>query len=85
MSSECPLWFEISIPSHKTYGGNIIVNRGCLAKQFVTSALRAESIIIPNASDTEARIVNRGCLAKHCPRNPLFRKRPLTKQRTVLV
>ena len=47
------LSFQNSIPSHKNFGDNRIVNRGCLAKQCATSALWVESIIIPNANDNE--------------------------------
>ena len=59
--------FENSVPSHKNDGENKIANRGCLSKQWATSALWIESIIIPNANDSK----NRGGLAKYCPKNPL--------------
>ena len=65
------LSFANSIPSHKKYGKNRIVNKGCLAKQCAMSALWVESIITPDMNDSENRIVNRGGLAKYCPRNPL--------------
>ena len=52
------------MPSHKTYCENTIVNRGCLAKQCAGSALWVESILIPNAIESENRIFNRGSL---CP------------------
>jgi len=65
------LSFQNSIPSHKNFGDNRIVNRGCLAKQCATSALWVESIIIPGASDGENGIVGREGLVKCCPGSPL--------------
>jgi len=59
------LSFENSIPSHKSYGENRIVNRECLVKQCATSALWVERIIIPDANNSENSIVNRGGIAKY--------------------